>query len=274
MFKRLAKSPIVPYIGGTLIWAYMALLSRTMRWKVEGLEQVRPIWEADKPFILACWHSRILLLPVIKLRLARRWKARSTKPALMVSTSRDGEFTKRAGSLLGLHIIRGSAARKDKADKDKRGFAGAREAMQHMGRGGAICLTVDGPRGPREIVGIGPVKLAQQLGMPIVIYGQSAVGKRLNTWDRLIWPLPFARGAIVFGETMETSKTMDSEELRAEVERRLHAATVRANALCGVVEEPAPAAVMASAPTTPTPAPVEQQEKVLKAAGALGRGGP
>ena len=41
MFKRLARSPVIPFIGGTLIWAYMSILSHTMRWRVEGIEHIR-----------------------------------------------------------------------------------------------------------------------------------------------------------------------------------------------------------------------------------------
>ncbi len=67
--------------------------------------------------------------------------------------------------------------------------------MEVMKKGGCIVMTIDGPKGPREVVGIGTIKLAQQMGAPIVIYGLSAHAKRLDTWDRLLWPRPFARGA-------------------------------------------------------------------------------
>jgi hypothetical protein len=93
--------------------------------------------------------------------------------------------------------------------------------MEVMKKGGCIVMTIDGPKGPREIVGIGTIKLAQQMGVPILIYGLSANAKRLNTWDRLLWPKPFARGAVVIPEPIQTSKSMDSEELRLRVETRL-----------------------------------------------------
>jgi lysophospholipid acyltransferase (LPLAT)-like uncharacterized protein len=174
----------------------------------------------------------------------------------MVSNSRDGEFTKRAGTLLGLFIIRGSAANKGKT-KDKRGFMGAKEAMQVMNRGGGIVVTIDGPKGPPEVVGVGSIKLAQQMGAPIIIYGLSANARRLNSWDRLLFPKPFARAACVVA-VVPTSKDRDSEELRLEVENALKAATARADELAGL--EPLPAA-------PPQPAPQVQEaepEPVLK----------
>ena len=44
MFKRLARSPVIPFIGGTLLWAYMSILSHTLRWRVEGIEHARELW--------------------------------------------------------------------------------------------------------------------------------------------------------------------------------------------------------------------------------------
>jgi lysophospholipid acyltransferase (LPLAT)-like uncharacterized protein len=157
----------------------------------------------------------------------------------MVSNSRDGEFTRRASILLGLAIIRGSAANKGKA-KDKRGFMGAKEAMLAMKNGGGVVVTIDGPNGPPEVVGMGAIKLAQQVGAPIVVYGLSAQGRRLMTWDRLLFPRPFSRGAMVVAEPIPTSKEMDSEALRARVELALKAATARADELVGLEPLPEP----------------------------------
>ena len=164
----------------------------------------------------------------------------------MVSNSRDGEFTKRASKLLGISVIRGSAANKSKT-KDKRGFMGAKEAMLAMKTGGGVVVTIDGPNGPPEVVGMGAIKLAQQVGAPIIVYGLSAQGRRLMTWDRLLLPRLFSRGAMVVSEPIPTSKAMDSEDLRQRVEEALKAATARADHLAGLAafsepELPPPAA--------------------------------
>lgn len=256
MFKRLARSPVIPWIGGTLIWAYMSLLAHTLRWRFEGMDNLRNVWGGPKGWIAATWHSRILLMPVAQILFRPKWPKAPHPPALMVSNSRDGEFTKRAGTLLGLFIIRGSAANKGKT-KDKRGFMGAKEAMQVMNRGGGIVVTIDGPKGPPEVVGVGSIKLAQQMGAPIIIYGLSANARRLNSWDRLLFPKPFARAACVVA-VVRTSKDRDSEELRLEVENALKAATARADELAGL--EPLPAAPPQHAPQVQEAEP----EPVLK----------
>lgn len=255
MLKRLARSPVIPFVGGTLIWAYMSILSHTLRWRVEGMDHVRKIWDSPRGWVAATWHSRILLMPVIQILYRPKWPKPPHPATLMVSPSRDGEFTNRAGRLLGLHIIRGSSS--GRKGKDKRGLAAARESMEVMKKGGCIVMTIDGPRGPREVVGIGTIKLAQQMNAPIIIYGLSAHAKRLNTWDRLLFPKPFARAAVVIPEPIETSKDMDSEELRQRVERALKDATLRADELCGLPADTAPeptakqSAAQAANPETP-----------------------
>lgn len=239
MLKRLSRSPLVPTIVGTFIWAYMALMSHTLRWRVEGGEIARKVWEQNGPLMVATWHSRIFLMPVIHLRLSKRWGKRPFPISLMVSASRDGEFTKRASNLLGLHVVRGSARAPGKT-KDKRGFQGAREAMQAMSKGSALFLTVDGPKGPRERVGVGAIKLAQQMKAPILIYGLSAKGRRMKSWDRQLFATPFSRGAVVFDGPIETDKSMDTEALRKLVETRLIQATARADALAGLAPDAVP----------------------------------
>ena len=47
---------------------------------------------------------------------------------------------------------------------------------------------IDGPKGPAEVVGMGAIKLAQQMEAPIVVYGLSAQGRKLKSWDRLLFP--------------------------------------------------------------------------------------
>jgi lysophospholipid acyltransferase (LPLAT)-like uncharacterized protein len=245
MFKRLARSPAIPFVGGTLIWVYQSLMAHTLRWKVEGIEHIRTLWEGDQGWILATWHSRILMMPMVKIIYGPKWGNKHRPPALMVSNSRDGEFTNRTAKLLGLAVIRGSAANKAKS-KDKRGFMGAKEAMQQMQKGGGVVITIDGPKGPPEVVGLGTIKLAQQVGAPIIAYGLSANARRLKTWDRLLAPMPFARGAMVVCEPIPTSKDMDSELLRQKVERALKAATARADELTGLAPLPAPPPIPAA----------------------------
>ena len=57
MSKRRGQSPVIPWIGGTLIWMYMSILSHTLRWRVEGIENMRKLWDSPQGWVAATWHS-------------------------------------------------------------------------------------------------------------------------------------------------------------------------------------------------------------------------
>ena len=220
------------YLLGAVVWAYMRVAAVTVRWKVEGLEHVDPLLAGDKPMVVAAWHRTLFLFPIFETRFARKWPKRSHPTVIIVSNSKHGNVTNRASRMLGLHIVRGSTARKDRR-KEKGGVAGARAALKALKQNAAVCMTIDGPRGPAEYVPVEPVKLAQQAGVAVMTLGMSAGGKRLSTWDGMLLPLPFSRGGIVFGPPIETDKKMDSEALRERIELQMKDVSARADQLAG-----------------------------------------
>ncbi|MEM1087698.1 MAG: hypothetical protein AAGH90_08215, partial [Pseudomonadota bacterium] len=52
----------------------------------------------------------------------------------------------------------------------------------------------------------------------------SAPAKRLNTWDRFRIPLPFSRGAIVFGKPVIPEEGQDRDSLLAALQNNLDTA--------------------------------------------------
>ena len=162
---------------------------------------------------------------------------------MLISLSPDGEPVARAIRHLGLMSIRGSKARKSK-NKDKGGTAAIVEAAKLLKSGGALCITPDGPRGPRQRASLGPIVIAKRTQSVILPYAlATAPSKRLSTWDRFQIPIPFARGAIVFGDPIIPDDGPTSESLRLTLESRLNTATRRAEELCGA-EHVDPAAIV------------------------------
>ncbi|KCZ94170.1 lysophospholipid acyltransferase family protein [Hyphomonas johnsonii] len=232
--KFLFRSKPVVILIGFLIWSWMALVARTVRWHVEGEGEARQAWQASQGIVVAAWHSRILLLPTGWTRMIRHWPGRTAPVAMLISLSGDGEPVARAIGYLGLSAIRGSAGNKKKAGKDKGGTRAIVAAARLLRDGGGLCITPDGPRGPRETVSLGAILIAQRAGAPILPYALSSrPAKRLSSWDRFIIPFPFTTGAIVFGPVLETPRSADPEMLRAELQRRLDTATRRADKLAG-----------------------------------------
>lgn len=226
--KSILRSAIVASILGWLIWAYMALCNRTIRWSVEGEEAALKVWLDYPNIIVAAWHSTILLLPSGWNRIIQKWPNQKTRSAMLISLSKDGEPVAKAIKHLGLEAVRGSSTHKGKK-RDKGGMKALAEALRILKNGGGICITPDGPRGPAEIAQNGPIIMAQRTGAPILPYAiVSAPRKRLNTWDKFRIPYPFTRGALVFGEAVIPGDNDDRETLRARLEVSLNTAMARA----------------------------------------------
>jgi hypothetical protein len=70
--SRLARSPVIPLSGELLIWAYMSILSHTVRWRVEGMEHARKLWTGPEDgFGLLAFG--IPLMPVMQITFRRKW---------------------------------------------------------------------------------------------------------------------------------------------------------------------------------------------------------
>jgi lysophospholipid acyltransferase (LPLAT)-like uncharacterized protein len=238
--KSLFRSPFMVALLGYIIWFWMALIGRTTRWRIEGAEGARHVLTPAGPgLILASWHETILLMPSGWNRSIRHWPERRAPTAMMISLSPDGEAVARAVEHLDLDIVRGSASNKKKAAKDKGGLRAIAEASKRLKDGGTICMTPDGPRGPRRIATAGAVTLAQRAGATVVPYAVSSKpARRLDSWDRFIIPLPFARGAIVFGPPIDCPREACLEDLQQALQTGMDAATRRAEELAGYPAAP------------------------------------
>jgi lysophospholipid acyltransferase (LPLAT)-like uncharacterized protein len=226
--KAIFRNAFVTSLLGWIIWAYMALCNRTIRWSVEGDDQARETWLGYPNIIVAAWHSTILLLPSGWNRIIRKWPQQKTRSAMLISLSKDGEPVAKAIKHLGLEAVRGSSTHKKKM-RDKGGMKALAEALRILKNGGGICITPDGPRGPAQVAQNGPIIMSQRAGAPILPYAiVSAPRRRLKTWDRFRIPYPFTRGALVFGEAIIPQKNEDREHLRQRLEDSLNAATIRA----------------------------------------------
>ncbi|MCI4643728.1 MAG: lysophospholipid acyltransferase family protein [Hyphomonadaceae bacterium] len=229
--KSLLRSPIVSRPLGLVIWAWMALVGRTVRWTIEGSGEAKEAWETDRGLLVLSWHEQILLLPSGWTRFLRTLPKRPGGVSMLVSLSRDAEPVARAIDHFGVSTIRGSKSNARKRDKDKGGVRAISEAIRLLKADGALCITPDGPRGPAREISDGPILLAQRAGslvMPYALYVSNH--RRLKSWDRMFLPYPFGRGAIVFGTPVEAN-ALSTEALKAELQTSLDQANRRARDL-------------------------------------------
>ena len=212
MFKRLMRSSMVAAVIGWLVAAYMVLVKYTTKWEVEHADRAAPIIAGgiagDKGVIALTWHSRFLML-------TSAWKKSYALPYVLISRSRDGAIVAQTCRFLGLRTIRGST-KKAGSEKAKGGAQAGRDIVEAIDAGGCIVITPDGPRGPRQRLGDGPLRLAKLTGAPIMpcLFAVKS-RKQFDSWDRFVLPLPFGRGKIVWGTPVSVGADADEAEIEA-----------------------------------------------------------
>jgi len=234
MGKKIFRSRIVQTVLSVILAAYMQLVKRTTKWRVEGLEIIEPVWAEGNGVIGALWHSRVLMT-------IAGWPMDEPPgkqpPSFLISLSPDGAFVAQATKRLGLGVIRGSAGNPQKQAKNKGGASALRQMIAHIEDGGLVGLTPDGPRGPRMRASMGAVQLAAKTGAPILCFAWSSTKvKFFDSWDRFCLPLPFGRGVIVWEGPVLVPANADAgllEQKRLELEQKINSATRRADLACG-----------------------------------------
>lgn len=226
---RPLRNPWFIRLAAWLVAGYLRFALGTLRWTWDGRERVETVWAQPGGAVLCLWHYNIPLS-------AACWPPGPRQEVrVLISQSADGEFIAQTMKRLGFGSIRGSSAKAKGRDKDKGGAAAFRELLRWVKGGGAAAITPDGPRGPAQVMGEGPVLLAGMSGAPVILCALACKpGFRLGTWDRTFFPLPFGRGVVAWDGPVRIDKRSDAEGLeaaRAELERRLNAVTARAEAL-------------------------------------------
>jgi lysophospholipid acyltransferase (LPLAT)-like uncharacterized protein len=236
LWRRIRKSDAARRVGCWFVALYIRLVWATGRWEIRNNAIPDRFWREGKPFVIAFWHGRLLILPAM-------WP-RSAKIYMLISMHRDGEIISRAISYFGHGTVRGSAA-KPGSRKDRGGAAALRSMLKALKANEYIGITPDGPRGPRMRASEGVLTVARLSGVPIIPCAYSAQSRRLlSTWDRFVVPLPFTRGVIVWGEPIYIARDADDASLeiaRQTVEAQLNAVTREADDAMGVdYVDPAP----------------------------------
>ena len=229
MFKRFMRSAVMKLIIGGLVAAYMTFVKYTTRWDIQRADHVADIAGNGKGVIALVWHSRFMMLTAA-------WKKRFQRPYVLISRSRDGDIVAHTSHFLGLKTIRGSAKSKLKT-KAKGGAKAGRDIVSAIEQGGCIVVTPDGPSGPRQRLGDGPLRLAKLTGAPLMPCSFAIKNrKQFDSWDRFVLPLPFGRGVIIWGTPVfiaEDASDDEIEEIRRAVEAEMNLYLAQADEATG-----------------------------------------
>ncbi|MGO3517927.1 MAG: glycosyltransferase N-terminal domain-containing protein [Acetobacter cibinongensis] len=181
----------------------MQFALRTTRWTFYVTPEAFPllIGRNGTNGIVAFWHEILPATPVLCL-----W-AKNATPSLrvkvLISRNRDGRMIADIIAPWGIGTIAGSS---DTRGKNKGGAAAFRQMRKALLAGEQVVITPDGPRGPRRMAQPGMAALAAAVRKPVVPVGAYYSGLQLNSWDKMVIPLPFGKGRFVCGTPIEIGK--------------------------------------------------------------------
>jgi lysophospholipid acyltransferase (LPLAT)-like uncharacterized protein len=224
MAKRLIRHPTVQGVLARLVALYLRFVWTTTRWTLVGEEHARPF--RDTPMILAFWHERLPLAALGWRLLSREVpQAGERRAQVLISRHRDGRLIANAVRPFGIDVVHASSS--------KGGASGLRGLLRSLTDGGVAVITPDGPRGPVRVAAPGIAQLAALAGVPVLPCAVASSRMRLaRSWDRMRFPLPFARGVAVIGAPIPVARDGVDAALPA-IAEALNAACAQADAMAG-----------------------------------------
>jgi len=209
IIKRFSKTSFGQKLIGFLFYLITKISFLSIRWKYFNEDQKYNIFNVDNQYIFCCWHNRLFLGPHLL--------PRNRIINALQSSHSDGMITSIAFQYLGINIILGSSMRG--------GMQAFRKMIKCIQNGESIAITPDGPKGPKETVKEGIIKLAQITGVPIVpLVWTTKKFKLINSWDHFVIPFPFSKGVYTFGKPIYVDKKINKKKFeisRLEVENEI-----------------------------------------------------
>jgi lysophospholipid acyltransferase (LPLAT)-like uncharacterized protein len=219
--KRLLRSDQVRRFLCWLVALYIRLVRWSGPWSTDGASIPAAFHAAKRPFILAFWHGRLLMMPCA-------WNRR-VPIHMLISGHRDGRIIADAVRHFGIDSIAGSST--------EGGHIALRNMVRQLKAGDCVGITPDGPDGPAMRASSGIVAVARLAGVPVIPLSYATRHRRiLGSWDRFHLPFPFSRGVFLWGEAIEVPPDLDAsgmERCRVLIEQRLNALTGEADRLLG-----------------------------------------
>ncbi|HLJ65418.1 MAG TPA: lysophospholipid acyltransferase family protein [Stellaceae bacterium] len=228
--RRVLRSTAALWVMRRILYFYIRAVYATTRWTVEGEEIGHHINDTGRSALVAFWHGRILMMPMLwgRFTTARTTRREATMHILSSSHS-DGRFMSGISALFKMSTIFVSPTRI--------GSEALRTMVRVLKSGSYISMTPDGPNGPSMHANPGIVVVAKLAGVPIVPMTYATHHRRiLPTWDSFHLPLPFGRGIFLLGDPIEIPSSLDEagiENWRTILETRLNALTAEADRRMG-----------------------------------------
>ncbi|MEL6685771.1 MAG: hypothetical protein AAFN63_06760 [Pseudomonadota bacterium] len=221
--KRIEKSQRLATLVASVAGSYLRVCHRTTKWTVAGLQDLQNALQ-DGPVLLVMWHSRSVMG-------ALHWPVADGPLSSLYDRSPIGRVSGALQRSAGLQPMEMSRKLSNRA--------ASKVVLQRVKEGVSIGMTGDGPLGPALHVKDAPLDWARATGMPVFCYAFSTTkGRRLRSWDQMLVPHPFGKGAHVFrrfpGTVPRRLDAAEREALRDEMCRWMNEVMAEADALAGV----------------------------------------
>lgn len=180
-------------------------LNAMLKVDIVGEDRAQQFWQKEQGVVLASWHDQLLMMVSAYNGPGGR---------ILISPSKDGELIARTIQRFGHEAVRGSSSRGgSEAFKE---LVGAAEEFVDL------CITPDGPKGPRHKAKLGVARMAIATGRPLVpLAFACSHGHRFNSWDKFLVPYPWGRAVYLYGEPLLCQEGETVEEFCERVEEAM-----------------------------------------------------
>ena len=181
---------------GTILLRTLFLTVRVDHRKVVADASPYVVPSGMQRYCFCLWHDAIV---------AAVFSLKTFKLSGLISRHQDGTYLAHAVSLAGITPVRGSASR-----------GGAQATRQLIDLPDLhVCITPDGPRGPRRVMKDGIVFLASRTNRPVVPTTLTATRywSVPGGWSDMMIPKPFSRALLLAGTPIDVPSDLSREEI-------------------------------------------------------------
>ena len=192
-----------------MVWFFITCVCATLRKRVILKGNAGEIL-GKKQCIIALWHNRTFTPCYVY-----RYCVDSKVPmSMLTSASKDGALLSTVAGDYGMRTVRGSSHR--------RGAVGFRDMLRELNEGCCMCITPDGPKGPRYKSRAGVIRLASVSGLPILplCVDIPSCWRIKKAWDGFVIPKPFSRVNVLVREPLHVPSDIDEETQKEYMEKR------------------------------------------------------
>jgi lysophospholipid acyltransferase (LPLAT)-like uncharacterized protein len=181
------------FSGQFMLDKMINVLCRSLSITVRNKENIEKLINENKNFIIAFWHSTMLL---------PWYMHRNMNIAALISKSKDGELLAKLLRKWNYKVIRGSSS--------SGGDVALGIMVDYARNNQSLAITPDGPRGPARKFKAGAVITAKKSGVPLILLGIGIKRKKiLKSWDQFQVPFFFTKINAVYSEPFYIDKEID-----------------------------------------------------------------